>query len=308
MTSDTMFSERTVPWMKLGGLTSEPKTATEAAKLGGIDFTVEKRPIWYGDTDELATSTPIHRMDKRVAIVRTDTNECLGVMSRNYPVFQYAEAFEFMDTVGPSYVAAGALNDGAQGFMVVRPSDEIRVLDEDPHDVYVVLRTSHDGSRAVEVSVMSLRLRCMNQLTLKSFSNDAKYRWSVSHTSNMRDKLADAQTTLKRYRKYADRFEDVARSLIKIKIKQPQAEDLLKVVLPDRPRRDDTISSITQLWHNAPSVGFDWTGWGLVNAVSEYFDWQRAGGSPSSRFTGALQGTTHRTINQVASHLLTRFH
>ena len=57
--------------------------------------------------------------------------------------------------------------------MVVKVPMAINVLSgDDPHDLYGVLRTSHDLSRATEVMVMPLRGRCMNQLTLHSFSRD----------------------------------------------------------------------------------------------------------------------------------------
>lgn len=302
-----LVSTREVPWMKLGKLTEKPMNAAEAAELGGLNFEVEKwalnaqRPPELG---HIVTSRPI---PERVAIFRTDTLQWLGIMSKTYPLLQYSEAFDFMDTVSPEYVACGALKGGRQGFMVVEAPENFHVMqDVDPHDMYVVLRTSHDGSRAIEVSVMPLRRRCMNQLTMNSFASGVPHRWSIKHTTTMAAKLKDAQESLANVDKYATRFAEVANKLISIKVNDETATTVLKAVLPDRPRRDDQITTILNSWHTSETVGFDFTGWGLVNSVSEYFDWGRTGGSPESRFVGALQGQTTNAINKVAGRILSR--
>jgi len=300
--TDTLFSTREVPWMKMGKLAQTVQTAGEAAVLGGLDFTVSKRPMWYGDTDDTMSAVPSTRAHGRVAIVRNDTDVMLGIMSADYHVLQFGDAFDFMDQINPNFVAAGCLKDGSQGFMVVEGPD-VDVVD-DPHKFYIVLRTSHDGSRAVEVSVMPLRNMCMNQLTLSSMTVDAPARWAIKHTSSMKGKLADAHMSLQNVQQYADRYAGTAQRLMHTSVTGEQADHILKIVLPDRPKRDDQITAIIDRWHTSETVGFDWSGWGLLNAVSDYFEWGRAGGTPESRFVGALQGSTHAAINKTAAQLL----
>lgn len=294
MTS-TMFSAREVPWMKLGRLETGAKTASEAARLGGLDFTVEQRPLQWVDTNGTT-----HTIDDRRALVRTDTNQQLSIMSADYPVLQFSEAFDFMDGVNPEFVAAGALKGGKQGFMVVK-GPEMNVLSgDDPHELFTILRTSHDGSRAVEVSVMPLRNMCMNMLALSSMTVGARQRWAIRHTSSMPHKLADAHESLQRLDAYAQHFERTAATLAALHVTDSGAEKILTTALPDRPRRDEQITTIIDKWHNAETVGFDWTGWGLLNAVSEYFDWGRVNGTPESRLIGAMQGSTSNVLNKVA--------
>lgn len=310
--TDTLVSTREVPWMKLGKLASKPMIAREAAELGGLNFEVEKRQMYF-DSKTAPNPTSgiaqyIHKpITEQIAVVRTDTEVRVGTMSKNYPILQFGEAFDFMDQISPTYVAAGALKGGRQGFMVVKAPHTMNILDShDPHDLYAVMRTSHDGSRAVEVCVMPLRHRCMNQLTLQSFSAGVPHRWSIKHTATMHEKLAEAQDSLAKLGAYAKSLEATASRLVKIKITDDVAQQTLEAVLPDRPRRTEQIEKIISAWHTAETVGFDWTGWGLVNAVSEYFDWQRVGGSPESRFVGALQGQTYNAINRVAGRILSR--
>jgi hypothetical protein len=227
---------------------------------------------------------------------------------------QYGEAFSFMDGVSPNYVAAGTLGGGRQGFMVVKLPEleklELQIGKKiDPFDMFVVFRTSHDLTRAIEVSVLTLRGICMNALTLSSFTQGAVQRWSVKHVG--RDpvaKLAAATNTLHRSQAYMKSFIDTAKVLGDIKLTMEDAEGVLRRVLPDKPKRDEQVAAIIHAWREAPTGGFPDNGWGLVNGVSEYFEWGRNEGTRTdqSRFTGALTGSTHRYSNRTAQLLLQR--
>jgi phage/plasmid-like protein (TIGR03299 family) len=296
----TMFTERTAPWMKMGKLVDGIKTAKEAAIAGGIDFDVTRVPtayLWNGQWIEISN---------RRTIVRKDTGFPMSIVGAEYPVLQYSEAFDFMDQINPEYVAAGALKGGKQGFMVAKaPTDfELTVLGEDKHELFIVLRTSHDLTRAVEIMVMPLRGKCMNQLTLRSFTRGVDHRWAVRHTSTMAEKLAEAQDATKKIGSYAKEFNRVAESLAAITVNDNQARMLLSSIFPDRPRTEEKINRIITMMESSETVAYPSTGWGLVNAVSEYYDWERSGGSPESRFTAALQGQTHTAINKVATRVL----
>jgi phage/plasmid-like protein (TIGR03299 family) len=304
---DVQFSTRDLPWMKLGTtIDQEHVTAGEAAKLGGIDFTVSAQPVYF--STKVAGAPPkFTKVEGRKAIVREDTGDWLSIVSKDYPILQYGEAFDFMDAVSPHFVAAGALRKGRQGFMVIKTDLNVTPFNDDPHDLYAVLRTSHDCSRAVEVMVMPLRGRCMNQMTLRSFTKGVEHRWTVTHTGDVKGKLLAAKESMARLGEYAGSYRDSAQRLCGIKVTDEVAHATLKAVLPDRPTRPEVIERIVTNWHSrVDTVGFDGTGWGLVNAVSEYFDHDRAGGSPESRFLAALQGQTHSAINRTASRILTR--
>lgn len=294
---DTQFSTREVPWMKLGKLADHALTAVAAAKAGGLDFTVSARDIYYlhGGFET--------QPKNRKAIVRDDTGELFDVVSSDvYQVLQYSEAFDFMDTVDSRYVAAGALRGGRQGFLVVKAPFSLDVPG-DPHDLYAVLRTSHDRSRGIEVAVMPLRTLCMNQLTLSSFTKGVPHRWSIKHSHKMHAKLAEAKDSLSKLANYAGRFEALAQRLMEVKVDAAKADAVLKAIIPARAKQGEVISKIITL-QDAAQVGFPGTGWGLVNAVSEYMDWSRAGGTAESRFLGALEGQTTKLLNKTVVHLL----
>jgi len=328
---NVQFTDRQVPWMKLGKTVDNPLTAKEAAEQGGLNFTVSAHNVYFtcdkvvdtvgieGDTqgveDNLIPNC-LRKMTNRRVIVRDDTLEPLSIVSSGYPILQYHEAFDFMDSAvekmgaeGARYVAAGSLKGGRQGFMVVRLPDhlQVNVLDgNDPHEMFAVLRTSMDLTRAVEVMAMPLRGKCMNQLTLTSFAANVPHRWSVPHTSTMSAKLAIAHESLVKLSAYTTRFNEIATRLAGIKLNDEQCRVVLSAVVPKHNKKvDEVIDVIIEKMHHAPTVGWSGTGWGLVNAVSEHYDW-RPTGTSESKFLNALQGVTHKVINKTTAHILSR--
>lgn len=315
----TSFTKRDVPWAALGAQidASEVVTAAEAAELGGLNFKIELYEAGFKlPKAPKVGQSPWQNVGTRRASVRADTGQFFAYVSNTYKPIQYAEAFAFMDEVNPHYVAAGTLANGRQGFMVVEHPDVSRVLgdlklhgQEDPHKLYVVLRTSHDLSRALEVSILTLRGQCMNGISLKSFSRAATNRWSIRHVGkDPLAKLEAARRTLARTVDYAEEFKKIANRLSEIDIEVEEAERVLKLVLPDRPKREEQVSAILGGWRESPTNGFTKDGWGLTQAVSEYFEWGRDNNTRTaqSRFTSGIQGDTYRYTNRTAQLLLRR--
>lgn len=299
----SMVTSREVPWMTLGRLVDGVMSAEEAIHLGGLDFTVSMKPCFYQ-----TNKGTFRRSKDRNWVVRDDTEELFEVVSSSYELLQYGEAFEFLDAINPEFVAAGTLKGGKQGFVVIKApeTNTMRLLGDDPHDLYVVVRTSHDRSRAVEAMVMPLRQRCMNQLGLASFTRNVVNRWSIPHTSSMKDKLAVAQDAILKMDLYARELNELADRLAAVEVSNEQAQRILRdnAITGDRPKSQETRDVITNLWQHGETVGYAGTGWGLVNAVSDYFDWGRSNGTPESRFVGALSGPTYRAVNATAKHVL----
>lgn len=295
-----MFSTREVPWMKLGKLADSAVTAREAAAMSGLDFIVEKRKAGYINQNGNWKVTP-----GVFAIVRNDTDESFGYVGKDYEMLQYGDAFNFMDTIEPNYVAAGPLQGGKQGFMVTKPDLTINP-GGDPIELFLMLRTSHDRSRAVEISVMPLRGLCMNMLTLRSMTKNAEHRWAIRHNGTMRSKMHEAQGALLKLRAYGDELDREIEQLLAITPSVTHAKDIVeRHIVGGGEKRDEVVTTILDLWQNDDTtVGFNGTGWGLVNACSEYYDWLRPRYQAEARFRNALDGVTHRVINQIASTLL----
>ena len=78
------------PWHRLGTKLYNPATAAEAIIAAGLDYDVT-----------LTALTTIHGtpVPKRRAVVRTDSNQVLGVVSPSYTPIQNRACFNFLDEV-----------------------------------------------------------------------------------------------------------------------------------------------------------------------------------------------------------------
>jgi phage/plasmid-like protein (TIGR03299 family) len=306
--ADQTFTARQLPWAKIGTIIDDPDVdARQAAKLGGLDFDVDSETLGYFDS----VTKKWVEIPTRRAIVHHDDRRWMSVVSTDYTVVQYGAAFDFLDQINPRYVAAGTLSDGKQGFLVIQlPGHESLAYapggEADPHQLYVLVRTSHDLSKSVEVAVLTLRDRCMNQLTLPSLVTDAPQRWTVRHVGNPQAKLREAQRVLAGAPRYAEVLDRRIQQLTSVNVTPQRLRVVLKHVLRNSlARKEDMIDRILEM-AKRPTVGFEGTGWGAVNTVSEYFQWGRptATRTEQSIFTDSFDGDGAKYTNRVATALL----
>src|SRR4029079_16578291 len=89
----------------LGQVVEGYPTSTEALKFAGLDYTVEKRRLFTFDNENEAANEdtdikiPEIEVPNYFATVRTDNENILGVVGRDYEVIQNIDAFSFFDTI-----------------------------------------------------------------------------------------------------------------------------------------------------------------------------------------------------------------
>jgi phage/plasmid-like protein (TIGR03299 family) len=315
------FSSRYLPWTKIGTvIDDESVNAAAAPRLGGIDFEVELQNAGYwqptldedGNPDVNGAGEWVETPTRR-AVVRKDTQEWFSYVSTDYRVVQYTEAFDFIDLINPKYVAAGALSNGRQGFMIVQLPESSSLIEvngiEDPHEMYVVLQTSHDLSKGIHVAAMMLRGKCMNMLTLPALGSRVEQHWSIPHIGDPHVKLQRARETLEASTEYKQVFERMVQQLSSVAV---EPEDLRSMVHRAFPKRLKTIDQqadqIVDKFVHAPTVGVGLNGWGAVNAVSDFMQWGRstATRTAQSEFTSALEGDTAKYVNRIAQLVMAR--
>lgn len=306
---DTMVSTRYLPWTQLGTVIPEPMTPAEAIKVAGLDWTVDKQPLFTR-----AASGDLCEIPDRFAMTRSSDSKFFGVVGSHYETYQNRDAFDFLtglvdDPESAVIEAAGTARGGRQVFVVVRfPGMLDDVLDGDEHQLYTVVRTGHDGTKAVQVLVMPLRDKCMNMLGLQSFGRDAPQRWSLQHTSTLAERLAEAQHTLRHVDDYADEYRRIAERLAAVELEEHELRTVLDRALPQRPKTDELVEGILARFASSPTIDdrFRGTGYGALNAVTEHMDWGRARMTAEGRFHSALDGTSARVRNRTAALLLAR--
>ena len=147
-------------WHGLGQIIDRYPTSSEAIEHAGLDYIVEKRPLFTYDTanylGSAETIIPEITVPNFFATIRADTEQVLGVVGNDYEVVQNRDAFSFFDAIvgggeGILYETAGALGNGERVFITAKLPDCIRVGVKDWIEQYLFLTTSHDGLGSIRL-------------------------------------------------------------------------------------------------------------------------------------------------------------
>ena len=233
----SFFSVKEKAWHGLGQIVSDYPTSAEAIKHAGLDYLVEKRPLFTYDNENFSGDEdtdiiiPEIEVPNYYATMRTDTEDVLGVVGREYHVVQNIDAFSFFDSIvggshGILYETAGALGKGERIFITAKLPDYIRVGFDDLIEKYLFLTTSHDGSGSIIAAFTPVRIVCNNTLNcaLNNMSNCVKIR----HTESAQDKLKQAHKLMGITNKLATELSDIFNQWSRIRITDKQILNLVQ--------------------------------------------------------------------------------
>jgi phage/plasmid-like protein (TIGR03299 family) len=146
---------------RVGTLVPENASACEAFAIAGLDWTADKRPVFYMGPDGPLES-PAH-----CSIVRSDTDELLGIHGQGYTPVQNSALINLLDYLREDIEIESVLSirQGRKVFATASIHTEEEVVPGDRVRRYLHLFNSHDGSSGFGVFFSDIRLRCANQLT-----------------------------------------------------------------------------------------------------------------------------------------------
>lgn len=195
-------------WHRLGTVYGGPLTVQEALHGCHADYKVALQPLVVLNPDiqkevikgrvmPLQMSNAV--IPGKMATIRLDTYEYLGIVSDNYGVVQNEDAFKFIDMLvtgkfadsghAPIIECAGVLGRGERVFITAKFPEDI-ILDNKGNDrveMYVVFTTSHDGLGSVHCMVTPVRVVCNNTLNFALKHNSGMISWK--HTKNIMQRL-----------------------------------------------------------------------------------------------------------------------
>ncbi|MEJ7829319.1 MAG: DUF932 domain-containing protein [Segetibacter sp.] len=196
----SFFSVKEKAWHGLGQIVSSYPSSAEAIKHAGLDYTVEKRRLFTYDNEnnngnpDIDIIIPEIEVPNFYATMRTDTEQVLGVVGKDYEVVQNKDAFTFFDSIvggeGIMYETAGALGKGERIFITAKLPDYIKVGNDDLIEKYLFLTTSHDGLGSITAAFTPIRIVCNN--TLNAALRNHSYSIKIRHTVNAKERLEQA--------------------------------------------------------------------------------------------------------------------
>ncbi len=309
-----------VPWHGLGcQLTEDADLATWRVEAG-MDWNVGESDLIYKGKDD----TPLFFPDRKV-LYRSDTTAALGVVSNEYKIVHPGEVMEFfrdlIEGQGFKMETAGCLFGGRKFWALARTGESVRIMGQDEVKPYLLMASSCDGSMATSVHLTSVRVVCNNTLRMSIGADASRAKIRVPHSANF-----EAESVKQQLGIVGDAWENFLGNiqlLAKFKIDRDQAiqivADELKAEWKDKEgndmEQDAMMESSTVLrriikLYDSDSLGNDFrsskgTAWGLVNAVTQYFDHEAGGkGDKSRAFERAHLTDRAKFKTKVADRLL----
>jgi phage/plasmid-like protein (TIGR03299 family) len=319
--SHSFFSVQQKPWHGLGTIVEDYPTSTEAIRFAGLDYTVEKRPLFTHDhfLTHPANGTQDDTVNAFISVpnyyatIRTDTQEVLGVVGKDYQIVQNSEAFSFFDSIVQhnrdiKYETAGVLGRGERIFITAKLPGYIRIARDDLIEQYVFLTTSHDGYGSITAAFTPIRIVCQN--TLNAAIRSRQHSIKIRHTSSAVERLKQAHQLMGMTNSLAGDMEALFNHWSRVRITDKALKDLIGIAMA--PSKEvlgslqeekfqhlsthylNMVDDVLEYAVSAPSqqqVTTKGTLFGAYNAVTGYFQNVRAFGSEEMKLKSILWGT-----------------
>jgi phage/plasmid-like protein (TIGR03299 family) len=292
---------------KVGYDANKVSSVREALEMHNLNWSVEVRPTYFR-----TSKGEYAGMKNSFATVRTDTEQMLGRVGSDYVPCDNAAALSHVDGL----IASGAatldsvfeLKGGRRVGASLRLNDKISIAGEDPIEMYIVVTTSHDGTRADKTEITPIRLWCTNQLAL--ISRETKQSWSVRHLSTMTNQLKVVEEELKLISNYGSWLQKTGDELVAKSLRENELArltmDALNGITDNQEKKTKITNDILDVFKFSDLIGDDFknTAWGGLNAVTEYFDHHRNYRSAHARYNSITNGNGARMRNAMAERLL----
>jgi phage/plasmid-like protein (TIGR03299 family) len=169
-------------WHGQGVVTEGTLPAREAFETANALFTVEKRPLFFYGTDDSPSPTHGEQVPfptESFAVVRTDTEHLLGVVSKQYEIVQNDSLLRMAEFIREEVDmdCVIVLSDGAKVcFTATLRGAETDIVPGDTVKRRIVGYLGHDGKTGCGAKFTNIRVVCQNTLT-------AALRDSGAHSS-----------------------------------------------------------------------------------------------------------------------------
>lgn len=263
------FNSRETYFNKLGTEIKGCQKTAIALELSELNYKVEKRPLFLEDGTKLKD---------KVATVRTDNNQILGVVGDGYEVLDNEEGFAFIDDIigegGADFETAGSFGKGKKAFMIAK-TEPLTILG-DKFDPYILFTNSHDGSGSIKVMFTPIRVICQNTLVVAL--KEAAFKISIKHTKSVKERLMAAKEILLANTKYLANLKKNAELMAATKLSKEEFIKVAKEVVDvegettelKEKRTEELLSELSQRYEAPDLQNMEENVWRAVQTVSDY--------------------------------------
>jgi phage/plasmid-like protein (TIGR03299 family) len=290
-----------LPWHGLGQPMQDGASIDDWRVAAGMDWKIQRSKIRYAVAHGVGPDSFKEMADQHV-LFRSDTKDALGIVSEKYKVVQPRDVIEFFRDIakagGLELSAAGTIYGGRRFWATAKIGEASPTSVKDMVGGFILISTSADGSLATEIRRTSVRVVCRNTLAM-AFEGKASHK--VSHKSVFDPEQIKGYMGLNEAAWEAFRHNIVR--MAETPVDGTKAEELTLALLggagagPDIEAKVTTsvaFNKILALFNGegkgANLDGVHGTGWGWVNAVTEYQDWFARARTEENRFVSSQWG------------------
>lgn len=253
-------------WDMIGKSTNATKIEA-ALKACGLNFKVEKRPIFFGPD--------MKGIKDRFATVRTDKESPLGIVGKGYEVCQNGTAFSFADFIDSKmkFTRGGMTYSGL--CWVVGELPAIKILGEN-YVPCLVLQNSFNGKYRVRANIVALSTANYAQFNIGLHGIASSI--NVKHSVNLPSRMRQGQEALVSVRKYMDGLRAAAEKYAAIKLDKGQIEMFLEVLFPIKESMSETVKAnvirnrqmFLACFNDVGNKTHRGDAWGLIRAYADF--------------------------------------
>lgn len=250
-----------------------------------LDWTVEKRTIHRVDGSAIRGS---------MEIIRSDTEEHLGIVGSNYEPLQNLECAEFASTLeGATVEKCGTFGKGCKVWWAIKLPGEL-YIGGDVLYKYSIMVNAHDGSLGFRWFITPIRPRCSNMMNML-IRSALDFNISTRHTRHIKSRVEEAQRVFYKVNAVYAELQQAYDGLIKAPFDSTNLYQYVRSVLrPADAEHGRYKTALEIIEANYQTEQYSETKWGALNSVTKYFDHQRpmrGEAQNERRLANAIYGT-----------------
>jgi len=263
---------------KLGTVVDGAQTWQDTIVKAGLDWNVEKRPLYTAGGQELPT----------FGIFRQDTDSFLGAVGSAYTPIQNKFAFNFVDSLlgsidGAHYVFAGSVGNGNQIWCMAEVPFNIAIKgSDDVSKSYLFFTTFHGKKGCAQAHISTIRPICDNQLpALMSESKKFGHMVRIAHTANAEERMTESVGAMADVRANVDLLGEKLNTLARRRMTNETTFEVLDTLFPnhrDNAIVQDKIANVLENFEDNDGNAFPsqrGTAYSLLNSFTAYIDHDR---------------------------------
>ena len=300
------------PWHGLGQKLEQDASFDEWQIAAGMNWSIRSTPVVFADIGEDCAGGLLKTFEGKNVLYRSDNSEPLSIVSDRYQTVQPVEVLHFFKSLveenGFKLHTAGTLFGGKRMWALAETGNFGEVSKDDGVGGFLLLSTSCDKSIATTARFTTVRVVCNNTLSWATTENANMV--SFSHLQKfdheaVKAKLANSVTAFGAFMEMAKLLKKQQMNAVAVDtflfnlLKQP--EETCQEVAEGKP-----FKKILSLFEGE-SKGFELagtTGWGMLNAVTEYYDHHNTLRSPDSKLNSTWFGVGNKVKNRAVELLL----